>query len=570
MRGFQLKEILLLSLREKRAKRVKFHPKVTVVKGVNDTGKSSLLKSIYKCLGATPQRIHPKWRGADVRTLMTFAVGDKTYRILEEGRRYTVFNAAKVAIKSFTSVTNGLGPYLAGLLNFRLKLISRENQVVTPPPAYMFLPFYVDQDEGWVRAWNSFTNLAQFSDWKKTLAEYFTGIRPNEFYAAKGESEAVGEQLKPLAERHEVLRSVLLELEARLKLAQFSLDIDAYRKEIKELLVVCGGLKKKEEEIKATLVSNHNLKTLLETQLAIVEGAVAEIHADYEYATDKLDEDHVDCPTCGAHYSNSFAERFSIARDEERCHTLRAELVKDLDAVDRKIAEENSRYAGVSAEFARVSELLQAKQGEVQLKDLIESEGRREVQNILRKDIDGIRRQMHELEDKIAALKVEMQKYDDKGRRADITKAYRQHMREHLAAVAVHTVNVDKLNVASDLKETGSDTPRALLAYYFSVLHLIRRQSPAMSCPVILDSPNQQDQDKVNLRRVLRFIRDQRPEGTQLVLGLVDDCGIEFEGDVIELSEKLSLLQEDDYKRHSKEVMEYMDKSAEFARASSE
>lgn len=243
MPGFVLKELLLISLREKRARRVTFHPRTTIVKGVNDTGKSSLIKSIYRCLGASPPTVHGKWKAANVIGALTFAIDDGLYTVLQDGKRYTVFDGSRNVVAAFDSVTLGLGPHLAGLLDFRLKLTNRDNQLTTPPSAYIFLPFYVDQDKGWADAWASFAKLSQFPDWKKDLTEYYTGIRPKEYYRAKGESESLQEELKPLVERHDVLQSVLLDLERRLRLAEFSLDVEAYRREIRELLIACDGLK---------------------------------------------------------------------------------------------------------------------------------------------------------------------------------------------------------------------------------------------------------------------------------------------------------------------------------------
>jgi hypothetical protein len=113
--------------------------------------------------------------------------------------------------------------------------------------------------------------------------------------------------------------------------------------------------------------------------------------------------------------------------------------------------------------------------------------------------------------------------------------------------------------------ETGSDTPRALLAYYFSILHLISEYSSSVFCPVVIDSPNQQDQDIDNLKKMLTFIRDKRPADSQLILGLVDDCGIDFGGDVIELTDKYSLLRKDGYEEVAMEVRELVEKSLAFS-----
>jgi putative DNA primase/helicase len=104
-----------------------------------------------------------------------------------------------------------------------------------------------------------------------------------------------------------------------------------------------------------------------------------------------------------------------------------------------------------------------------------------------------------------------------------------------------------------------SDLPRALLAYYYSILYLIRGNESGTFCPVVIDSPNQQDQDLPNLKKMLTFIHDRRPKDSQLVLGLVDDCGVSFDGDVIELTQKHALLNKDDYDQVAEEVRQLQD-----------
>ena len=63
----------------------------------------------------------------------------------------------------------------------------------------------------------------------------------------------------------------------------------------------------------------------------------------------------------------------------------------------------------------------------------------------------------------------------------------------------------------------------------------------------MIDAPNQQEQDKNNLKKMLEFIVANRPKGRQLILGLVEDADIEFGGKVIVFDRKYSVLNEDDY-----------------------
>jgi hypothetical protein len=205
----------------------------------------------------------------------------------------------------------------------------------------------------------------------------------------------------------------------------------------------------------------------------------------------------------------------------------------------------------------------------VQLKDLIESEGRKEVQRILGADIRLVSDQMRKLENRIHSLREKMAGYDNRERRQAITAQFRGAMRKFLFDLQVHTLASDQLYVYSRITETGSDTPRALLAYYFSILHLIKGHSSSVFCPIVIDSPNQQDQDRDNLKKILAFIRDQRPMDSQLILGLVDDCGVVFDGEVIELTEKYSLLQKEVYDDLVPEVRELMERSVAFSQQDS-
>lgn len=72
--------------------------------------------------------------------------------------------------------------------------------------------------------------------------------------------------------------------------------------------------------------------------------------------------------------------------------------------------------------------------------------------------------------------------------------------------------------------------------------------------PIVIDSPNQQDQDDVNHPLMLEFIRDHRPEDSQLILCLVDDCNMKFGGRVLTLEDKDFVLREQDYSECASEI----------------
>jgi hypothetical protein len=65
---------------------------------------------------------------------------------------------------------------------------------------------------------------------------------------------------------------------------------------------------------------------------------------------------------------------------------------------------------------------------------------------------------------------------------------------------------------------------------------------------MVIDSPNQQDQDKVNVAAMIKLIVENIPAGGQAILGSVEMHGIApQDAKTITLTEKLSVLRASDF-----------------------
>lgn len=562
MKQLRFTEFLLTSLKEKKAKRILFDPHLTIIDGANDTGKSSLLKSIYRCFGAIPPRIHTRWKSSNIKALMKFSIDDVDYSILQDGDTYTVFDMNMNILKRCSSVTQELAPFLADLLDFRLQLISQQNDTMTPPPAYLFLPFYIDQDEGWNSNWSSFTRLQQFKDWRSDLVDYHLGIKPNDFYVAKGELAKLEMSVKEPLNRYNALKGILANLKLRLNHVSFSFDINDYQDQVRRLLVECTVLQRKEEELKDIMVPLYNRQASLSAQVEITKHAMSEIAKDYKYVVEQIADDEIECPTCGTKHKNSFAEHFAIANDQDRCHELLNEVTKELLAVTSDIATKAQHHASIKEDLEKINSILAEKQGALRLKDIIDAEGHRQVREIVEIDIEILMRTITEIDHAIEKAKRNIKQFDNKDHRKQITAEYAALMKAFLHQLEVHNIEEKTYSrIACKIEETGSDQPRALLAYYMSFLNIMLKHSSSPYCPIIIDAPNQQDQDVENVKKMLVLIRDRQPPNSQLILGLVEDFGVELPGKRITLSSKDNLLQEDEYDNVMDEFRPILDKS---------
>jgi len=554
MQKLIFKEIKILSRNEQRARIIKFHPKMNLIKGENHVGKSSLIKSLYYTLGASPNIMHPKWLGAEPICLLTFTVDDIEYSILRRKSFFAVYNSSKECIGTFDKITDGLGPFLSKLLKYNIKLPNKENRLITPPPAYFFLPFYLDQDS-WYNPLSSFARLTQLKgQWKSSMLHFHTGIKPNEYYHAKGQMEIIKDGNRQLESQMKVSKNVMNKLNEQMGLMVLDADLNTFKKEIDELLEQYELLKGKGEVLKRNIVDLNNGKIHIQKHIKLLEKSVHELNEDYNYALSIPDEE-IDCPTCGAVYSNSFVERFSIAKDEDRCHDLLEESKIELRELESKITKEYESYEEYAAESHRILSLLERKQGDVQLKDIIQNEGKKNLKLIVQEELDGLRNQVAVNEIRINELKNEMKSYEDRKHKNKIEEFYRGLMSEYLDDLGVETVPEKSYKtVISKVTDTGSGAPRAYLAYYYSLLGVINKYSTSTFCPIVLDSPNQQEQDKTNWEMIKDFIVDKQPLNSQLILGTVEFGDRQFEGGIIELTEKYHFLQKDDFNEVSQEI----------------
>jgi hypothetical protein len=556
MKEFKLNKILLLSLKEQKAKKVIFDPIRTIILGRNSTGKSCLIKSIYQTFGAEPQNIHPNWKEANAISLVHFTIDGEQYSIIRSNKVYCLFNSLSVKIEQFNKVSE-LGIYLAKLFDFKIQLPNKEGEIVTPPPAYLFLPYYADQDKSWTSNWNSFSKL-YLPNAKLDIINYHTGIRPNKYYEAKNELGIVNDGIQVIEKDITIVKSLLKNLKEKLSQIDFSISIDDFQEEIKELLIACEELNKIQNKHKHDLTLLYNQKINLEAQLEITQRALIETSKDYAYAINEID-DNVHCPSCGADYENNFAERFGIAQDEQRCLDLILELKEDISVVEKKIGNINIEFNQNNQEIAKIEKLLESKKETIKLKDVIESEGRKEMKLLFEAEIKAFETELKEKLLLKSDLEKEVKTFEDKKRASDIRAEYRDLMGVNLRQLNVHSLDEKHYKrIDSSIQESGSAMPRALMAYYYSILNIIKGFGSSAFCPIIIDSPNQQGQDKENLPRLINFIIDKQPKDSQLILGLEEIPDGHLNEHIIELKEERSLLQVDEYEEVLNEIKPYL------------
>lgn len=470
---------------------------------------------------------------------------------------FGVFDAEETLLGKFVGISGarGISHFINPLLDFRIELERAEDgQLGIAGPAFYFLPFYVDQDEGWTKSWASFGGLQQFSSYRKNMLEYHLGVRPQSYYDARKKYVELSEEKSKLELERNTLTGVRDSYQKRKVTRQVDLDPAVFRREAEELVDQYNQIYQLQQKALQSLKDIRNERHSLENEIFVLQRAIKELDADYSYAEDPETPDPIACPTCGTEIANSILERFGILDDIDYCYELIDQRKKKIVDVAEQLRATEEEYRRVAAELAPIDELLKRKRENVTFAEFVSAEGYKEIMSSLSDDINAFLTKEDDVRKTLQGLETELKV--DTSRRREINEYYQARMKEFLSELSVNVLELTDYKTFDRQIKTnalGSDLPRSLLAQYFAFLHTMAKFNPTIACPLVLDSPLQQEQDADNINAIFRFIFSKLLPQQQLILGTLTTAMtppglIPSHAKTIHLTEELHVLQPSRYR----------------------
>ncbi|MBD2794395.1 hypothetical protein ID857_19535, partial [Xenorhabdus sp. CUL] len=214
MKGLQFQRLVLISDSKRLANQFEFPKRFNLVTGSdNSIGKSTLVKNLFWALGCEP-KLDEEWKSNDVKSILYYKV-DGTEYIASRYHHSMYFGKVGEVLKKYSKITGDFARDFAEIVGFDLLLANRQDELDCPPPAYYFLPFYIDQEKSWNEPWNSFESLTQYKNFRPSLIKYFCGyIKPahfeieEEIYEQKAVEREATQQIERISMAIEVLEEV--------------------------------------------------------------------------------------------------------------------------------------------------------------------------------------------------------------------------------------------------------------------------------------------------------------------------------------------------------------------------
>lgn len=539
-----INSLYIFETKNKLAKKIEFENGINIItsnkKDGNDRGKSILMKSIYHTLGADC-KYDDKWDEKTKVYVLKLTIDDKIFYFYRKENTFRILDE-NYKLLHFVNNREELGNILKDIYKFSIELENRKNKTnEIAPPVYSYLLNYLDQDHIEGPKFNSFKNLGQYSDFKEQLLYIHFGVLDKKYFNLKNEEESLEKKLINLKNEETLINGLLKKIETYLKDTYVSIDIESleielekYREEYEEIII---NLKK----VKNNLIEIKNQKYELEENLKTLK---------YEKKI-KISKKCI-CEKCGS-LEDNLEEKIKDADYYQEILFFKEEMDILLNDCNKEIERKENNYKILLEKLNKYEEKLNI--DSVKLDSVLKHRAYVETKDSLIKDQNEIQENIGSKQDELKKIKIDLKKYAQLKEKVNLE--YKEMMIEAKAYFGLDEINNEKFsNLKNVFSARGSNKPIATVMWYITLLKLKEEfNSECIKFPIILDSPNNVESEDDKNEKILKFILENKPKETQLILsslGFEEEKFKQYPIDkIITLkNQKYKLLNTEDYQEN--------------------
>ena len=549
MSSMYFKDILIADIDKLTARFVEFQSGLNVVTSAdNHVGKSSLVKSLYHALGAEV-KFDNTWSKSTKVTAVRVVVNDSEYRFVRFARKFAIFQGDKLIFMT-GSVTKGLAPKLEELFDFSIYLAEKNDakKIIQAPPAFTFMPYYIDQDIGWSGLYESFLSLDQFEKKERIKSVYFhLGLYTKWTIEKMGERDRLKDAIAELQKREKEIRvtlKALLDEIQNLIIADNEEELEKHltvpKDRIAALVDAAGKVRNRIQELQITLQQH-------EYQLTIIK----------EYQKMKIPEEaekkslHT-CPRCGYAFDDEIYTlvRSSYNHSNEEYLLQQIELI--IESIKAELQKQEQEYVRLMAELREQEKAYDESQDAYDA--YIRHRGLRETVRKYQMELAENVINQRDKEDEIKKINKALRKIEGK---KDIEASYVDHVKENIIRLNAWDASFEgKIKLLTPITAQGSLEGKIVLSQYIGLFQTMDGiQSSVIRFPFVVDSPRGNEASDASSRDILNMISGIQSL-PQIILATVDydKYKVNEDAKVIRLTHMRKLLDETTYAERQGEI----------------
>lgn len=460
MKNFLFENIWLLSHKDQRARKIQFHPHKNLVVGRNHTGKSSLIKTLFRTLGARPQGELAQWDDNTI-SIVAFTIDQKRYRAVHQHGHRALFNESDELVAAASNHEEWSEAF-AKVVGFNLVLTDKKSETVPADPRCFFLPFYINQDGSWQANWDTFAGLQQYRAPIGAILEYFSGIKPPEYYELDSKRIQSQRSLEDLQREQRFLEKARERFGKSLSLAGPKVHPANFEQEIARLTAEVSELNQQQEQLRDKAVREQEVLSNIQLQIRLAVDALATYESDSSYLRNEPRE-KLTCPTCGAEHAESFLELLNYAEDARVLRELVARLRGDASKAAEQCRKTQGQLRELGSNYRRVSDILNIRRGELKFGDVVNSMGAESAFSAFEVESKALKQEIDQSLSEIETLNTRLKKLTNANRSKEIMKSFRESYASALISLNLPPIETGKLRLTSRPDLSGSGGPRSIL-----------------------------------------------------------------------------------------------------------
>lgn len=547
--------ITMVDLTNKEAKRIHFRSgKNLLTSDHNHLGKSVIMKSIFYTLGAEVFFPTPIKR-INLLTFIDFSLDSHIYRVARLKNTFVLYRDD--AFVGYYASTGSFEEKLSELFNLEINLVGKDEDgsIVKCPPAYYYMPYYVDQENAWAANSYSFDRMGQFDLAQRKNSYFFhLGALDSSYVEISKRHKANTKQITFLTKEIDKYRTVVDTLQAGLYETQMSFDSQTLERAISSRQAEIKRILNEIAKVRTALLEAEDQRIQLEYEKDILSKYIKKKPP----VSDIADGSTVECPRCGMIFEQAVSQRLEKLYLIESLHDDFTTISEKLVLLERRISTYRGKFVVKQKELADFENSLESDREayNAYLKSKATNQLLREYRDQIASDIVAI----EQLRADNSGYNKLLATYDKE--RATVNTTYLGKLGALFSGLDIPSDQIAEYSEpGSALIASGAYGPRCKVAQILAFVETQQTNAPDLiSFPIVIDSPNVLEQDNEHLDSVIRTLLTWNKTDNQIIVASIQGKETAAElGDVniIFLSNpKNHLFSADEYVMYESEIAE--------------
>lgn len=551
MNELYFKNILIADVQAHKARFQEFSKGFNVITSTdNHVGKSSLLKSIYYALGAEVE-YDAIWNKNSKLYAVDICVSGRDFRIVRFQKSFAVFQEDKLILLT-RSVSRELANKLSEILGFSVYLPNKNTKKIEiAPPAFTFMPYYIDQDTGWSGLYNSFSQIDQYKKDDRIKSLYYhLNIYTRHTVELMAQRDILKDEIIKLEEDKKRIKIILTGLSQEIQnllpaetLDELEINLKIPKEDIALLVKHIGEARNKIQTLETTFQQHTHQLTVIEEYHQIKTKVDAPMQNDI----------HV-CPECGYTFDkeiyNIVRSNYNVRNEDymsQQIQLIINSITEELEGAKKQYVELMARLKEKEKAFDESQNAYEVYTRQRGLKDSVDHFNRQLGENEFRKgEIDGTIKQIGK----------ELSKLPNK---KEVEEKYIEYVKFNIIHLdAWNPAYEGNIKLLKPIKAQGTLENKIILAQVIGLFQTMEYfKSSIIRLPFVVDSPRAKEASNSSSKEILKLIFEVNML-PQVILATMDyadfAADISAEINIIYLDEKRSLLNKNEYLKRERYI----------------